>query len=310
PRALRARVGAPARPNVRRAGGRRGALRTGDRPPPAARSGTSRRRGALACRGYRARLRSLPRTGAATAARLGGGAGRARMPAPRPRPFELVPLRGFTGAPSGPRRSARRGEGDEVAGTRPYRPGDHRANIHWPASARLSAARSTDEFVVREFYADEAPAVAIACDRRPAMALEHDGLPWLDKRAATVTVLELIAASAAAERADLVYADGAHRPFWVRSGAAGTQLARRIGSEFTAPCESLRLALDALVRQTGELPPGSFVFVCSDFLEPVAAGIWLHLRARGWDVVPVVVQDPVWEQSFPAVGGVVVPLAD
>jgi len=232
------------------------------------------------------------------------------MTAPRPRPFELVPLRGFTGAPFGHRRSARRGEGDEVAGTRPYRPGDHRANIHWPASARLSAARSTDEFVVREFYADEAPAVAIACDRRPAMALEHDGLPWLDKRAATVTVLELIAASAAAERADLVYADGAHRPFWVRSGAAGTQLARRIGSEFTAPCESLRLALDALVRQTGELPPGSFVFVCSDFLEPVAAGIWLHLRARGWDVVPVVVQDPVWEQSFPAVGGVVVPLAD
>jgi len=31
---------------------------------------------------------------------------------------------------------------------------------------------------------------------------------------------------------------------------------------------------------------------------------------RGWDVVPVVVQDPVWERSFPEVGGVVVPLHD
>jgi hypothetical protein len=27
-------------------------------------------------------------------------------------------------------------------------------------------------------------------------------------------------------------------------------------------------------------------------------------------VTPVVVQDPVWEQSFPAVGGVVLPLVD
>jgi hypothetical protein len=31
---------------------------------------------------------------------------------------------------------------------------------------------------------------------------------------------------------------------------------------------------------------------------------------RGWDVVPVIVQDPVWERSFPEVGGVVVPLHD
>ena len=27
----------------------------------------------------------------------------------------------------------------------------------------------------------------------------------------------------------------------------------------------------------------------------------------GWDVVPVVIQDPVWEQSFPAAGGVGLP---
>jgi hypothetical protein len=30
---------------------------------------------------------------------------------------------------------------------------------------------------------------------------------------------------------------------------------------------------------------------------------------NGWDVVPVVIQDPVWEQSFPTVGGVAVPIA-
>ena len=29
-----------------------------------------------------------------------------------------------------------------------------------------------------------------------------------------------------------------------------------------------------------------------------------------WDIVPVVIQDPTWEQSFPEVGGIVVSLRD
>jgi hypothetical protein len=37
---------------------------------------------------------------------------------------------------------------------------------------------------------------------------------------------------------------------------------------------------------------------------------WLDAAARGWDVVPVVIQDPVWEQSFPDVSSVAVPVAD
>ena len=37
---------------------------------------------------------------------------------------------------------------------------------------------------------------------------------------------------------------------------------------------------------------------------------WITAAARRWDVVPVVVQDPVWEQSFPDVAGVVLPLWD
>ncbi len=31
---------------------------------------------------------------------------------------------------------------------------------------------------------------------------------------------------------------------------------------------------------------------------------------HGWDVVPVVIQDPVWERSLPDVGGVAIPVAD
>jgi hypothetical protein len=29
-----------------------------------------------------------------------------------------------------------------------------------------------------------------------------------------------------------------------------------------------------------------------------------------WEIVPVVIQDPIWEQSFPPIGSVVVPLRD
>ena len=31
---------------------------------------------------------------------------------------------------------------------------------------------------------------------------------------------------------------------------------------------------------------------------------------RGWDVVPIVVQDPLWEQSFPPLQSSVVPVVD
>jgi hypothetical protein len=31
---------------------------------------------------------------------------------------------------------------------------------------------------------------------------------------------------------------------------------------------------------------------------------------QGWDVVPVIVQDPTWEQSFPRIDGVLVALGD
>lgn len=228
-----------------------------------------------------------------------------------PRPFELVPRRLFVGTPFGRRRSARRGQGDEVAGTRPYRPGDQRAHIDWPASARLSAARGTDEFVVREFYADEAPCVTIACDRRAGMAVHPAPSPWLDKRGAVETVVRLITASAAAEHADVAYADGARpRPLWLRARAAASPLPSPLAAGRDPSEHSLQLAVESLLRQSGAVPAGSFAFVVSDFLVDLPGSTWLRLRALGWDVVPVVVQDPLWEQSFPDVAGVVLPIAD
>jgi hypothetical protein len=58
------------------------------------------------------------------------------------------------------------------------------------------------------------------------------------------------------------------------------------------------------------MPGGTFLFVLSDFLVPVSPDAWVDAAGHGWDLVPVVIQDPVWERSWPDVGGVAVPFAD
>jgi hypothetical protein len=52
------------------------------------------------------------------------------------------------------------------------------------------------------------------------------------------------------------------------------------------------------------------VFVLSDFLMELPDAVWISALERRWDIVPVVIQDPVWERSFPDVGGISVPFYD
>ena len=54
----------------------------------------------------------------------------------------------------------------------------------------------------------------------------------------------------------------------------------------------------------------SFVFVISDFVVEPDEELWLRAVDRRWDVVPVIVQDPTWERSFPDVSGVAVPVVE
>ena len=160
---VRARRAAPARagarvPRRRRADGRRG---------------RTQGLGGRARRAHRGRRRS--------------GTARARRysptsiePAPRAS-SRSIPRRRLSGTPFGERPSTRRGRGSDVAGTRPYVPGDPVSTIDWFASARLSSARGEDEFVVRQLYAEEAPRVIVVSDtrrvdvalrRRPALAVQ------------------------------------------------------------------------------------------------------------------------------------------
>ncbi len=231
--------------------------------------------------------------------------------------FPLTPRRRLVGLPFGAMHSARRGMGSDVAGTRPYLPGDDVRGIDWAASARLSSAHGSDEFIVREWYAEEAPFVVLVNDRRPEMTLYPEGLPWLHKPAAVRACAELIGGSALAARGFVGYLDfalGEEDPFW-RPPQSPSEVwhitERHLGfSEFRAQPDTIARSLDFLGRHRRSVPSGSFVFLLSDFLAPPPRESWARALEQRWDVVPVVVQDPVWERSFPAVDSLLLPLAD
>jgi uncharacterized protein (DUF58 family) len=231
------------------------------------------------------------------------------------RTFPLVPRRRLAGLPFGETASRRRGQGSDIIGHRLYEPGDPVATIDWFASARLAATSGEDVFVVRQHAADEAPRVVIVVDRRPAMGLYPDPLPWLHKHAAIREAVSAITVSAEAARADMAALDfGDGEAWWLPPARRDRRwlIEEREGGDtpFAAPPDVLERSLEFLTVHRRDLPPGSFVFVLSDFLAPASAQGWRRALGYGWDLVPVVIQDPVWEQAFPAVGGVGVPIAD
>ncbi len=228
--------------------------------------------------------------------------------------FPLVPRRRLVGLPFGAMHSARRGVGSDVAGSRPYRPGDDVDAIDWAASARLSSARGTEEFVVRERFAEEAPRVVLVCDRRPEMALFPAGFPWLRKSEAMETAAQMVADSTAAARGFVGYLEYGlgDVPVWRPPQTTTTlwELRDRSNTDFSAPDDPLERALDFLTQHRRAVPPGTFVFLLSDFLCPPGPEAWARALEYRWDLVPVVIQDPVWEQSFPPADSLVLPLAD
>jgi Protein of unknown function DUF58 len=239
----------------------------------------------------------------------------------------LLPRRRLAGSPFGGFSSIRRGSGSDIASSRPYQPGDHFHTIDWKSSARLSSAHGTAEFIVRERHAEEMPRVVIVADRRAEMELYPPELPWLRKPAAIVAAVELLVASSLNQRGLVGYLDLASHEeeateagtaFWSpprpQGGAWQVDLRERLTSfvagRYDAPADNLSQALTFLSATRGLLPVGTFVFVLSDFTAPLSLEPWQHVLEHGWDLVPVIVQDPVWEQSFPDVAGALLPLVD
>ena len=230
--------------------------------------------------------------------------------------FPLLGLRRGIGVFGHERTSAHRGDGYETASSRTYMPGDNMRLIDWGASARLSSARDADEFIVREHFAEERPRVVVFVDRRPSMALFPPGLPWLHKPVAVGVAGRMIIDSALAARGLPGYLDlgEPQRPVWVpprrRRDARLIREEALTRTAFGAPEDGLALGLRRLLRARADLPRGSFLFVLSDFLAPPPAATWALAAEHGLDVVPVVLQDPRWEQSFPDAHGLVLPFAE
>ena len=228
--------------------------------------------------------------------------------------FPLINRRRGTGLIGGTRRSVHRGGGFEIVSSRTYRRGDSVRSIDWKASARMSSARHADDFIVREHFAEDRPRVVLVVDRRPSMSLYPAGLPWLHKPAAVLVAGRMIVESALAAQGYPGYLDfaDAHRPRWLppnrRENAAAIRETELSRSAYTAPQDALLRSLRHLERARADVPAGSFVFVLSDFLAAPAPAAWRVALALGWDLVPVIVQDATWEQSFPAVSGFLLPL--
>ena len=225
--------------------------------------------------------------------------------------FPLVPRRRVIGLAFGGVRSARRGVGSDVASAREYRPGDDVAWMDWAASAKLSAARGSDEFIVRERFADEAPRVVVVCDRRPSMSIRASSVRPLDKPRAILTALELIGASARHARSLTGYVDYATgEPYWRPPRTEHRAQKGTFERPFHAPADTVSRALEFLGEHRLDLPTQAFVFILSDFFVPPDLRVWQRALEHRWEIVPVAIQDPVWERAFPDVGGIGVPYAD
>lgn len=231
--------------------------------------------------------------------------------------FPLVSRRRLVGLAFGAMHGARRGTGSDIAASRPYRAGDNPDHIDWGASARLSSAHDADEFVVREYFADEAPRAIVAVDRRAAMRLCPPGIPWLRKDDASRVAAELVGNSVAEARGFVGRLEFGAHPDVVGWCAPASARGAGVLADHALPDPARAAsvgavggALEFLAYHRRAVPAASFVFVVSDFLAAPALETWERAVDRGWDVVPVVVQDPIWEQSFPDLDRIAMPLVD
>ena len=174
----------------------------------------------------------------------------------------------------------------------------------------------TDVFVVRDHAADEAPRVVMVIDRRPAMALYPEPLPWLAKRDALREAVDAIAdqrRGCTGRLAALDFGGGVRVVATAGRRDRRWLIAEREGGEtpFAAPDDTLERSLDVPRPPSPRTCRAAASCSCSPTSSrrpPRSRGC--RAVGHGWDVIPVLIQDPVWERSFPAVGGVAVPVGD
>lgn len=230
--------------------------------------------------------------------------------------FPLIPRRKITGLGFGSWPTIRKGAGSDFAGSRPYVPGDDLRQINHKASARFSAMRGRQEFVVSEYFADATAQVIIIVDRAPTMQRFPDFTKFLNKPQVITNAGALIVDSAVRLKCVVGYLDFADwgrahkeddkKAFW---RSPRTKYLPRVKERnlphpyFTAPVHNVTMAIEFLFGVRKSIQSESFVFIISDFMtmppRELLAKALMHL-----DIVPVLVQDPRVEMSFPLLDNV------
>jgi hypothetical protein len=124
-------------------------------------------------------------------------------------------------------------------------------------------------------------------------------------------VVELVLASAGAAGGFVGYLDyGDGSPHWRQPKGERKLLEiqdqRLVSPEFNGPDDWLERSVAHLAAHPRAVGVGTFVFVLSDFIPSPSRQTWSTAVEHRWDLVPVIIQDPLWEQSFPDVSGIVV----
>jgi hypothetical protein len=141
------------------------------------------------------------------------------------------------------------------------------------------------------------------------MSVFPSWLPWLSKPDAVRIAALLIADSTVAARGLSGYLDFAEgEAFWRPPRSQHEDWRVEVRRPFGAPEDTVARSFAHLFELRPSLPPGTFAFVISDFLVPPAVEPWVRALERRLDLVPVVVQDPIWERSFPDLSGTMVPV--
>ena len=146
------------------------------------------------------------------------------------------------------------------------------------------------------------------------MSLYAPPLPWLSKPTVVREAVAAVVASAVAARADLAVLDFAGgSPHWAppARGNRSEIVDGRLADTAFAP--------ETTLERLTCLPRASIAPICPEAASSSSSPTSSRRRrpppgwrrtARGWDVVPVVIQDPLWDRSFPEVGGAALPIAD
>lgn len=217
------------------------------------------------------------------------------------RRLEWQVLRRLDGALHGAHRTVHRGHGVDLAGMRPYEPGDDIRHLDWNVTARL------DEPYVRLFTEDREVTAWIVLDRSASMRFGPDG-HGKDTTAGELAVSLARLLSRSGNPVGAVLYDGEEyrilppghsRRQVLRLAAALTAPARQDGTGRTTDLAGMLAKVAAVAGRRG------VVIVISDFVGELDWQPQLTRLNLRHEVVAVQITDPA-ELSLPAVGLVVI----